>query len=155
MCGICGVVQIGGPPRQVVAAETLDRMIDAMTHRGPDDRGSLLSPGAALGVRRLSIVDVDGGHQPFSDERGGVWYPRAGTLGGCTAHNALITISGPRADWDAIADELGDPSWSAEAMRGYFERLERNTYVHWWQRLFGNRRHHGGNSVSSIDDSSR
>ena len=73
MCGICGVVQIGGPPRQVVPAETLDRMIDAMTHRGPDDRGSLLSPGAALGVRRLSIVDVDGGHQPFSDERGGVW----------------------------------------------------------------------------------
>ena len=79
----------------------------------------------------------------FVADRGGVWYPRAGTLGGCTAHNAMITISGPRSDWDAIADELGDPSWSGDAMRGYFERLERNTYVHWWQRLFGNRRRHG------------
>ncbi len=79
----------------------------------------------------------------FVTDRGGVWYPRAGTLGGCTAHNAMITISGPRSDWDAIADELGDPSWSGDAMRGYFERLERNTYVHWWQRLLGNRRRHG------------
>jgi choline dehydrogenase len=79
----------------------------------------------------------------FVAERGGVWYPRAGTLGGCTAHNAMITIAGPRSDWDAIADELGDPSWGGEAMRGYFERLERNTYVHWWQRLLGNRRRHG------------
>jgi choline dehydrogenase len=79
----------------------------------------------------------------FVAERGGVWYPRAGTLGGCTAHNAMIMIAGPRSDWDAIAAELGDPSWSGEAMRGYFERLERNTYVHWWQRLFGNRRRHG------------
>jgi choline dehydrogenase len=79
----------------------------------------------------------------FVEERGGVWYPRAGTLGGCTAHNAMITIAGPSSDWDAIADELGDSSWSGEAMRGYFERLERCTYVHWWQRLLGNRRRHG------------
>ena len=75
----------------------------------------------------------------FCEDEGGVWYPRAGTLGGCTAHNAMITISGPRADWDAIADELDDPTWSSEAMRGYFEKLERCTYVHWFQRLFGNR----------------
>ena len=79
----------------------------------------------------------------FVAERGGVWYPRAGTLGGCTAHNAMITIAGPRADWDAIADELGDPSWGSEAMRGYFERVERCTYVRWWQRLLGNTRRHG------------
>ncbi|HET7172493.1 MAG TPA: GMC family oxidoreductase [Gaiellales bacterium] len=79
----------------------------------------------------------------FRAEHDGVWYPRAGTLGGCTAHNAMITIAGPRSDWDAIAAELDDPSWSGEAMRGHFERLERCTYVHWWQRLLGNRRRHG------------
>jgi choline dehydrogenase len=79
----------------------------------------------------------------FVAEQDGVWYPRAGTLGGCTAHNAMITIAGTRADWDAIADELDDATWSSEAMRGYFERLERCTYVHWWQRLLGNRRRHG------------
>jgi len=79
----------------------------------------------------------------FRAEHDGVWYPRAGTLGGCTAHNAMITIAGPRSDWDAIAAELEDPSWSGEAMRGYFERVERCTYVRWWQRLLGNRRRHG------------
>ncbi len=54
----------------------------------------------------------------------GVLYPRAGTLGGCTAHNAMILVYPHNADWDAIAQLTGDPSWSAQAMRGYFERLE-------------------------------
>ncbi|MGH7063829.1 MAG: GMC family oxidoreductase, partial [Stellaceae bacterium] len=54
----------------------------------------------------------------------GILYPRAGTLGGCTAHNAMILVYPQNADWDAIAQLTGDPSWSAQAMRGYFERLE-------------------------------
>jgi len=71
MCGICGVVQLGGrTPRPVLAAGTLDQMTDVMTHRGPSDRGTYQSPGVALGVRRLSIVDVEGGHQPVSSEDG-------------------------------------------------------------------------------------
>ena len=43
-------------------------------------------------------------------------YPRAGTLGGCTAHNAMILVCPHDADWDAIASLTGDPSWSAERM---------------------------------------
>jgi choline dehydrogenase-like flavoprotein len=54
----------------------------------------------------------------------GVLYPRAGTLGGCTAHNAMITVYPHNADWDGIADLTGDASWRADAMRSYFERLE-------------------------------
>lgn len=54
----------------------------------------------------------------------GVLYPRAGTLGGCTAHNAMIFVYPHNADWDGIAALTGDPSWKAEAMRAYFERLE-------------------------------
>jgi choline dehydrogenase len=54
----------------------------------------------------------------------GVFYPRAGTLGGCTAHNALIFVYPHNEDWNAIADITGDRSWRAEEMRGYFERLE-------------------------------
>jgi asparagine synthase (glutamine-hydrolysing) len=73
MCGICGVVQIGGEPRPVVSPEVLDRMTDLMSHRGPDDRGTYTADGVALGARRLSIVDVEGGHQPFSNEDGQVW----------------------------------------------------------------------------------
>jgi len=65
----------------------------------------------------------------FVPEREGVFYPRAGTLGGCTAHNALITIYGSDTDWDAIAKETGDRSWRNTAIRSYFERLERCKYI--------------------------
>ena len=58
----------------------------------------------------------------------GILYPRAGTLGGCTAHNAMILVYPHNADWDAIAQLTGDPSWNAEAMRNYFIRLESCRY---------------------------
>ena len=70
----------GGEPRPVVAPDVLDRMTDAMTHRGPNDRGTYLADGVALGVRRLSIVDVEGGHQPFANEDGTVWAVQNGEL---------------------------------------------------------------------------
>jgi choline dehydrogenase len=54
----------------------------------------------------------------------GVLYPRAGTLGGCTAHNAQILVYPHNCDWDYIAELTKDPSWHAEKMRAYFERLE-------------------------------
>ena len=65
----------------------------------------------------------------FVTERDGVLYPRAGTLGGCTAHNAMITIYGSGGDWDAIARDTGDDSWRNAHMRNYFERLEACGYV--------------------------
>jgi asparagine synthase (glutamine-hydrolysing) len=74
------VIQVGGTPREVVMPAVLDRMTDVLTHRGPDDRGTYAEPGAALGVRRLSIVDVEGGHQPFANERGDVWAVQNGEL---------------------------------------------------------------------------
>lgn len=80
MCGICGVIQIRGERRPVLSTERLEAMVDAMTHRGPDDRGTFAAPGVALGVRRLSIVDVDGGHQPVGNEDGSVWAVQNGEL---------------------------------------------------------------------------
>jgi asparagine synthase (glutamine-hydrolysing) len=80
LCGICGVVQLRGEPRTVIAPEVLDRMTDAMTHRGPNDRGTFVADGVALGARRLSIVDVAGGHQPFSNEDGSIWAVQNGEL---------------------------------------------------------------------------
>ena len=58
-----------------------------------------------------------------------IWYPRAGTLGGCTSHNAMITVVPQDSDWNAIADLTGDNSWRAEKMRSYFERMENCRYV--------------------------
>jgi choline dehydrogenase len=60
----------------------------------------------------------------FVPEADGILYPRAGTLGGCTAHNAMITIYPHNEDWDFLADLVDDRSWSAANMRKYFERLE-------------------------------
>lgn len=80
MCGICGVVQVSGTPEQVVPGEVLDAMTDVMTHRGPDDRGTHSEAGISLGVRRLSIVDIDGGHQPVASESGAVVAVQNGEL---------------------------------------------------------------------------
>jgi asparagine synthase (glutamine-hydrolysing) len=74
------VAQLEGEPRPVVAREVLDRMTDAMTHRGPNDRGTYSADGIALGVRRLSIVDVEGGHQPFPNETRTIWAIQNGEL---------------------------------------------------------------------------
>ncbi|HJW30945.1 MAG TPA: hypothetical protein VJ508_17060, partial [Saprospiraceae bacterium] len=59
----------------------------------------------------------------FSDQYDGVFYPRCGTLGGCTAHNAMILVYPHNSDWDYIATVTGDPSWHSDNMRQYFERL--------------------------------
>jgi asparagine synthase (glutamine-hydrolysing) len=80
MCGICGAIQVRGELRRVLDDRVLDTMTDAMVHRGPDDRGTYVSAGASLGARRLSIVDVDGGHQPFANEDGSIWAVQNGEL---------------------------------------------------------------------------
>jgi asparagine synthase (glutamine-hydrolysing) len=71
MCGICGVLELEGG--DVVPREHVEAMAQALVHRGPDDDGFYLNPPVALGFRRLSIVDLSGGHQPMSNEDGTVW----------------------------------------------------------------------------------
>lgn len=63
MCGIAGF--IGGDGTSEERDALLGRMCRAMTHRGPDDEGRLVRDGAAIGMRRLSIIDVAGGRQPI------------------------------------------------------------------------------------------
>jgi choline dehydrogenase len=96
----------------------------------------------------------------YSTEKQGVFYPRAGTLGGCTAHNAMITVYPHDEDWDRIARETGDQSWESGRMRQYFERLENYRGARWFypnsrvlteliralpflDRFFGNKARHG------------
>ncbi|NQT83760.1 asparagine synthase (glutamine-hydrolyzing) [bacterium] len=67
MCGIAGLIVDEGPDLAV-----LKRMTDTMAHRGPDDEGFWQDGRAALGQRRLSIIDIEGGHQPMSNEDGSV-----------------------------------------------------------------------------------
>ena len=70
MCGIAGIVRWDGRP---VLESEVRAMCAAMVHRGPDDEGIYVGDGVALGMRRLSIIDLDSGHQPVSNEDGSVW----------------------------------------------------------------------------------
>ncbi|MES2790256.1 MAG: asparagine synthase (glutamine-hydrolyzing) [Planctomycetota bacterium] len=97
MCGIAGVAWTSdsAPFDQAV----LRRMIDAIAHRGPDDAGTYASlpspgPGAVLGHRRLSIIDIGGGHQPLSNEDGTVWIAFNGEIYNYKELQASLTRRG-------------------------------------------------------------
>jgi asparagine synthase (glutamine-hydrolysing) len=66
MCGIAGFIAPHEATDTSRHAEVLERMCRVITHRGPDDQGTLVEGGVALGMRRLSIIDLAGGHQPIS-----------------------------------------------------------------------------------------
>ena len=71
MCGICGVYNVhSGQP---VSRELVEQMTGQISHRGPDDRGVYLEDNVGLGIARLSIIDLSGGHQPMSNETGDIW----------------------------------------------------------------------------------
>src|SRR5712691_7906620 len=71
MCGICG--QYNFIRNEPVEPDTIRRMTDSISHRGPDDEGYFFAGPLGLGFRRLSIIDLAGGHQPMSDVEETVW----------------------------------------------------------------------------------
>ena len=68
MCGICGKYSPSG-----VTIEELNSMLDTLVHRGPDDSGCYVKANIGLGIRRLSIIDLETGDQPISNEDGTIW----------------------------------------------------------------------------------
>ena len=71
MCGICGQYNFGD--RAPALRQNIVRMANSIAHRGPDDSGFHLDGPLGLGFRRLSIIDLAGGHQPMSDQEESVW----------------------------------------------------------------------------------
>ena len=71
MCGICGQYNFGS--RAPVERRTIEAMTRSIAHRGPDDEGYFIAGPLGLGFRRLSIIDLGGGHQPMSDRDESVW----------------------------------------------------------------------------------
>jgi asparagine synthase (glutamine-hydrolysing) len=71
MCGICGQYNFGS--QRPVEPEVIRRMATSIVHRGPDDEGFYFDGSLGLGFRRLSIIDLAGGHQPMSDQDESVW----------------------------------------------------------------------------------
>src|SRR4029079_950986 len=70
VCGIAGIVRWDGGP---IVEDDIRAMCQVMVHRGPDEEGVYLGHGVALGMRRLSIIDLEGGQQPVSNEDGTIW----------------------------------------------------------------------------------
>src|SRR5215216_1228710 len=71
---MCGIAAIVASDASFPLRDAIEAMTDALTHRGPDDRGTVVPPEGrvALGMRRLSILDLTGGHQPMWNEDGTV-----------------------------------------------------------------------------------
>ena len=70
MCGVAGVFEYAG--RGTADAQTVEAMLDTIVHRGPDDDGTHVDRGVGIGARRLSIIDLPGGHQPIANEDGSI-----------------------------------------------------------------------------------
>ncbi len=111
------VLEAGGDPRQAPGMPE-DYDVPAFHAQASEN------PATAWNFRVHHYADpARAARDPKSDARG-VLYPRAGTLGGCTAHHAMIFMAPPPGDWDDIAALTGDASWSGANMRRYFERIE-------------------------------
>ncbi len=155
MCGIAGYATIQ-PGKN--APETLERMTNAIRHRGPDDSGFYRSEHVALGHRRLSIVDLALGHQPLGNETGDIWVVFNGEIFNHAELRPALEHAGHRytthSDTETIVhayEEYG-PS-SVERLRGMFslaiwddkrqtlfcarDRLGKKPFYYYWDgRLF-------------------
>src|SRR5262245_60198949 len=73
MCGIAGLSGPNLTGDMAAARDLIARMLDVIEHRGPDGEGHYAEPGVAMGMRRLSIIDLATGRQPISNEDGSIW----------------------------------------------------------------------------------
>ena len=127
MCGIAGFVDspLAWPLTAEDATARVRAMCDVIRHRGPDDEGLRVEPGVALGMRRLSIIDVAGGHQPISNEDGTVWTVFNGEVYNFRELRAELEARGHRfstsTDTEAIVHAYEE--WGVESigrLRGMF-----------------------------------
>ena len=86
-------------------------------------------------VRHYADEDRQARDPKYDAARGGVFYPRAAALGGCTAHNAMIFMPPHDSDWDHIAKLTGDRSWRASRMRHHVRRVEACHHRRVWRAL--------------------
>ncbi len=127
MCGIAGFADLDRHARDQHDARqaVVHRMCDVIRHRGPDDEGVLVDAGVALGMRRLSIIDLSGGHQPIRNEDGSVWVVFNGEIYNYRELRSELRARGHRfytdTDTETIVhayEEWGDDGFSR--LRGMF-----------------------------------
>ena len=113
MCGICGVVSL--EPGRGTDKLILQKMNGTLRHRGPDDEGYYQDSRASLAMRRLSIIDLNTGHQPISNETGDIWVVYNGEIYNFPSLRAELEARGhifkSRTDTEVIVhayEEYGD-----------------------------------------------
>jgi asparagine synthase (glutamine-hydrolysing) len=123
MCGISGIFEFD--QARTIERETVHRMNESLRHRGPDDEGIFVGPGIGLGHRRLSIIDVAGGHQPIGNEDGTVWVLLNGEIYNYPELSAELLSRGhkftTKSDTEAIVhlyEEYGEECFAR--LRGMF-----------------------------------
>jgi asparagine synthase (glutamine-hydrolysing) len=123
MCGICGKFLFD--PEASVSPALLRSMADTIRHRGPDDEGFYVSGPVGLGFRRLSIIDLSGGHQPLSNEDGTIWIVFNGEIYNYQDLREYLLMKGhrfkTRTDTEVIVhlyEDLGEAC--VERLRGMF-----------------------------------
>jgi asparagine synthase (glutamine-hydrolysing) len=123
MCGICGIFEF--ERRQAFPRQLLERMNQTIVHRGPDDDGFYLGEGVGFAFRRLSIIDVAGGHQPISNEDGTLWVMLNGEIYNYPELRKELEAKGHRfathSDTETIVhlyEECGEESFAR--LRGMF-----------------------------------
>src|SRR5262245_57369559 len=131
MCGIAG--QFNFARGEAVKVEEIERMTRSILHRGPDDEGYFVSGPIGLGFRRLSIIDLAGGHQPMSDVEQKVW----------------VIFNGEIYNYQELRTELGS--------RGYVFRTNSDTevlvhgYKEWGTDLFNHLNGMFGLAIWDVD----
>ena len=100
MCGIVGIIHADRD--RTVDEHLLRSMTDVMQYRGPDDSGIWLGEGVGLGHRRLSVIDLAGGHQPMTTGDLGLWITYNGEI-----YNYLELPRGTQVGWIYIPHGLG------------------------------------------------
>ena len=106
MCGICGQYNFGSS--EPVRRSDIEAMTERMVHRGPDDEGYYIAGPLGLGFRRLSIIDLAGGHQPMSDEEESVWVVFNGEI-----YNFLELREELESSRTCVPDEVATPKSSS------------------------------------------
>jgi asparagine synthase (glutamine-hydrolysing) len=123
MCGICGIFEPGATAP--VELSTLSAMADSIRHRGPDDDGYYTEDGLGLAFRRLSIIDLAGGHQPLCNEDESIWTVFNGEIYNFRDLNKWLVSRGhsfkTRSDTETIVhlyEEMGEACFAE--LRGMF-----------------------------------
>src|SRR5256886_282045 len=116
MCGIAG--QFNFQRREPVDRETIEQMAHSIAHRGPDDEGFFIAGPIGLGFRRLSIIDLAGGHQPMSDAEETVWVIFNGEIYNYRELRAELQSKGHefRTNSDTEVIIHGYKEWGAEVL---------------------------------------